>query len=212
MTPQSAALLNQPEHDVPARELQWPNLSALEARAALSRALEMIESQKDRIRSLEAEAQTDPMTGVLNQRGFYKALSREVERARRQQKTSAMLVMFDLAGLKQINDIHGHPAGDAYIKALAKGLNTVRATDYVGRLGGDEFALLLTDAEPEAMHRRVMQLVSHLNGLQIQYGQQTFQLRVSHGSIGVNPGESAPALVAAADKKLYACKTARKAH
>lgn len=190
--------------------LNWPDQSALHTQAALARALDLIEKQQQRIIALESEAQTDPMTGVLNQRGFYKALSREVDRAKRQDKTSALLVLFDLDGLKQINDTHGHQAGDAYIQSLADGLASVRLTDYVGRLGGDEFALLLTDAEPEAALNRVMRLVAQLNDRIAMHDGSKFTLQVSHGSVAVAPGQSAVALIAKADKELYQLKAQRK--
>ena len=193
-----------------ANPIAWPDQAAFEANAALARALDLIEKQQQRIMTLESEVQTDPLTGVLNQRGFYKALAREVDRANRQNKTTALLVLFDLDGLKQINDSFGHPAGDAYIKALAEGLASVRITDYVGRLGGDEFAILLTDAEPEAALARVARLMAQLNGKPVTYTNRKFPLAVSHGAITVTPGYTAAQLVAKADKSLYANKAQRK--
>ena len=204
---QSSALSTKPELG---NALAWPGQSALEAQAALARAHDLIERQQQRIIALESEAQTDPLTGVLNQRGFSKALGREVDRARRQDKTTALLVLFDLDGLKQVNDSFGHPAGDAYLRALADGLASVRVTDYVGRLGGDEFALLLTDAEPQAALSRVARLVATLNGRLVSYTNRRFPLAVSHGAITVTPGYSAAQLIAKADKSLYADKAQRR--
>ena len=92
---------------------------------------------------LAARAEIDPLTEILNRRGFERELKRSLAHAKRY-GTSAALVYLDLDGFKPINDRHGHAAGDAVLKAVAMVLaRHVRASDVVARLGGDEFAVLL---------------------------------------------------------------------
>ena len=85
----------------------------------------------------------DPMTGLLNRRGFQERFEASVGRAPRGGKTAALLVL-DLDGFKAINDTLGHAAGDDVIRAVGARLRAaIRFTDAAARLGGDEFALLL---------------------------------------------------------------------
>lgn len=93
--------------------------------------------------AVAAVALSDPLTGVLNRRGFVQAVERELARANRHE-TPFVLAYVDVRGLKAVNDSEGHRAGDDVLKRVAGLLtDSVRAEDAVGRLGGDEFALLL---------------------------------------------------------------------
>ncbi|MGH7357641.1 MAG: GGDEF domain-containing protein, partial [Candidatus Rokuibacteriota bacterium] len=113
------------------------------------------------------------------------------------------LVAFDLDRLKEANDLHGHQEGDRLLRAFAAALaSTVRETDFAGRTGGDEFAALLLEAGPPDVDSFLARLRDRLpEGLSVSAG-------VAH-----LPEEcSAPEqLVAAADRRLYADKTARAA-
>lgn len=174
-------------------------------------ALKVIAEQRTRIQALECEVLTDNMTGTLNKRGFTQALEREIGRSLRMKNTTALLVLFDLDGLKQMNDTHGHLAGDAYIIAFAEHLkNRVRKTDYVGRLGGDEFGVLMTDGDPDLMQQRIDAIVTALNNTGITHNGLPFTLRVSHGTALVTPTAELNNLIHEADSKLYRCKTERK--
>ena len=99
----------------------------------------------DSARALEravTEAETDPLTGLLNRRGWERWLQREEDRFRRF-GDPATVVMFDLDGLKAVNDGEGHEAGDAYLRRAAATLRGVtRHGEPVARLGGDEFGLV----------------------------------------------------------------------
>lgn len=181
------------------------------AEDALTIALRVIADQQRRIVELENESQTDPLTALLNKRGFVTALERERDRALRTGKASAILVLFDLDGLKQVNDTHGHLAGDAYINGMATALkDTVRSTDYIARIGGDEFALLLTDVDVQKGWSRVNTIVERLNSHTVRHSGGRVMLKVSHGATPVMPGESAEALINQADSKLYVQKATRK--
>jgi diguanylate cyclase (GGDEF)-like protein/PAS domain S-box-containing protein len=104
-----------------------------------------ITERRARIEQLRHMADHDPLTGLLNRRGFNRELENHITRTRRQ-GVSGALVTFDLDNFKLHNDTHGHAAGDMLLVAIADTLRErLRASDVIGRLGGDEFAILLPD-------------------------------------------------------------------
>lgn len=106
----------------------------------------------------ERAAVADPLTGLLNRRG----LAREVRFVRgvaRRASDQYFAVFVDIGGLKRMNDLHGHDAGDRLLMAVAAALQRVaRETDLVCRWGGDEFLLVGAGARPDpaALTRRVL--------------------------------------------------------
>jgi diguanylate cyclase (GGDEF)-like protein len=111
----------------------------------LSSVLEADTAAVDSARALEravSDAETDPLTGLLNRRGWERWLEREDDRFRRF-GDPASVVTLDLDGLKTVNDTEGHDAGDRHLRHCAAVLrSTIRSTDPLARLGGDEFALV----------------------------------------------------------------------
>lgn len=94
-----------------------------------------------------AEAGTDPVTGALNRRAMRRRLAEEMNRARRTRQPLACLIA-DLDNFKAVNDRHGHHAGDAVLRAVARALQgEFRAFDRVARYGGDEFVVILPNAD-----------------------------------------------------------------
>ena len=92
--------------------------------------------------SLEQQAQTDPLTGLLNHRAFHELLRKELLRASPAHDTVA-IVMLDLDDFKKVNDIHGHAVGDHILATVAEQLRSaVRDSDSVCRIGGEEFAII----------------------------------------------------------------------
>ncbi|MGY1695352.1 MULTISPECIES: diguanylate cyclase domain-containing protein [unclassified Geodermatophilus] len=93
------------------------------------------------VRTLEALAASDPLTGVPNRRVFLERVAQAVVRAGRGER--AVVCVVDLDGFKGVNDRDGHAAGDAVLRRVAAALGAaVRETDTVARMGGDEFAVL----------------------------------------------------------------------
>ncbi len=91
-------------------------------------------------------ASTDLLTGVLNRRRFIELSERELERARRA-NTAVSIILLDIDDFKQVNDRHGHHAGDEVLKAVAQACSTaLRPSDHLGRWGGEEFVVLLPRA------------------------------------------------------------------
>ncbi len=104
-------------------------------------------SVAERSRELEALAETDPLTGLVNVRGLRRELTRLVEIQERYGHPFGVLVL-DLDGLKQVNDAFGHSAGDELLAAVAGVLRqATRSVDTVARMGGDEFCVLAPDQE-----------------------------------------------------------------
>ena len=106
------------------------------------------------------DAEFDPLTGLLNRRGFEARAATEVERTRRHGH-ALTLAYIDLDDFKRVNDTAGHAAGDAvlvHVGDVARA--TLRAIDIVGRIGGDEFAVLLPDMT-EVHARAVMERFGH---------------------------------------------------
>jgi len=96
---------------------------------------------------LRGEARTDPLTGLLNRRGFDEHASRELGHAGRDDRPIA-LATFDIDHFKQINDEHGHVIGDRVLVHLARVLSAeARGIDVAARLGGEEFAVLMPGSD-----------------------------------------------------------------
>ena len=152
---------------------------------------------------MTAAAVTDPLTGILNRRGFTDAAERELERARRYGH-SLTVAFVDVRGLKAVNDSRGHDAGDLLLKDVAGLLReTARKEDLVGRIGGDELALLLTEqssAGAAAAAERVRERVpAHRRALGIDTG---WDLTVGTATFPED-GESIEQLLTVADERMY---------
>ncbi|MGC2778013.1 MAG: GGDEF domain-containing protein [Bradyrhizobium sp.] len=150
-------------------------------------------------------ATTDPLTGLLNRRGFADACAQLIEReAREQRPVSAMI--FDIDHFKSINDRFGHAEGDEVLKLFANvAVNHLRLTDLSGRIGGEEFAALLPCSIEEAMvaAERVRGAFA-ASGVVCE--DKPVDTTVSIGVAGGPAGTDLDVLLAAADTALYKAK------
>jgi diguanylate cyclase (GGDEF)-like protein/putative nucleotidyltransferase with HDIG domain len=147
---------------------------------------------------------TDPLTGLLNRRGFEEAFELEVERARRLESPLTLLVG-DLDRFKLLNDRLGHPAGDRALELLGEALAAgVRRIDRVGRMGGEEFALIL----PETDEHEGYVLAERLRAkVRENFAADLFPLTISFGVASYpTHGATTAALLKAADQALYTAK------
>lgn len=187
-----------------------PLAEAMETR--LQEAQETIARQQERIAYLESLTMTDELTGLVNRRGFYSHFRRELAAAQRDPAAAGVLVMIDLDGFKRINDTHGHQAGDAYLRAVARALQAhVRSQDVVGRLGGDEFALLLTNTDAATGAARAEQLARLVHGESTDWHGIRLPLRFSTGVHAYGPGDHEEDVIRRADVTMYGNKAARRA-
>jgi len=117
-----------------------------------------------------AEAGTDPVTGCMNHRAMRRRLDEEIGRAARTGgPLSALLI--DLDDFKLVNDVHGHPAGDAMLRGVVHALvGEFRAFDRVARYGGDEFVVILPNAELESAAAAATRALERLGSLASEVG------------------------------------------
>lgn len=160
-------------------------------------------------RMVEQQALVDGLTGLANRRAASAALHAEAARAERLE-TPLSVVLADLDGFKEVNDLHGHAVGDEVLRVFAEVLReTLRESDVAGRWGGEEFLLLLPGADEEG----AAQLAERVGvGLAARSIPSVPGLRVT-ASFGVAEyaGETNPEqLLEAADGALYRAKRAGK--
>lgn len=157
---------------------------------------------------LDRLATLDSLTEVYNRRSLDKMAAAETERARRTGQPLCLLVA-DLDHFKQINDLHGHPAGDAVLKEfVARVRDGLRAQDILGRYGGEEFLILLPATEVE----QAVQVAERVrnswasSAVALPGGEQILAT-VSIGlAMGNGPSIHIEKLYAAADRALYQAK------
>jgi diguanylate cyclase (GGDEF)-like protein len=152
-------------------------------------------------------AMVDPLTGLYNRRFALQRLAAEVARSERRGHPLTVLTL-DLNEFKQINDVHGHPAGDQVLQEFATHLNRViRGSDLAVRLGGDEFLVLLPECTLEQLHL----VLGRLGSLEVGWQGQKIPVTFSAGWRQYQMGDRPEELLAHADKALYTSKRASKA-
>lgn len=150
-------------------------------------------------------AGTDALTGLANYRQFALVLEAEMQRSRRTDRPFA-LVLFDLDGLKAINDAHGHVIGSRALCRLADALRRCyRAIDTAARYGGDEFVLILPETTAAQARRFAARVARALSG----DGELPVLTATSGVAVYPRDGDTADRLIEAADRILYESKRAK---
>ncbi len=153
---------------------------------------------------LREAAHHDPLTTLLNRRGFQQVFDIELERARRADQALSLIVG-DLDRFKRVNDEHGHAAGDAVLRRVADAIGGAkRGFDSAARIGGEEFAVLAPDCDEHGAYMLAERMRAAVHeastgdeeGLTISFGISTFPIH----------GQSADGLLRTADHALYAAK------
>ncbi len=157
-------------------------------------------------RELVQLSRTDGLTGLYNQRHFQAVLEAEVNRARRQARPLALLLI-DVDDFKGYNDRYGHLAGDAALARVAACLRQAcrRDIDSAFRIGGDEFVLLLPEADAAA----AAGILARARALLAEEG---LALTVSAGVAALRDGLDSRGLVREADQEMYRAKRADAGH
>ena len=178
-------------------------VDALAAQLAASRA---------RISELEARIDIDPLTDILNRRGFERELERSLAYVKRY-GTSVVLVFIDLDDFKPVNDRHGHAAGDAMLRTVAAALTkNVRASDVVARLGGDEFAVLLWNVNAPDAAAKARALEAAVYATRLNVDAATIAVGASAGLAHLGALDTPVEVLARADAAMYARKAEKGRH
>ena len=175
----------------------------------LERSLRYAVKLAETLEALRRLATRDELTGLLNRREFDRIMLEEQERALRFGHALA-LIMVDVDHFKAINDAHGHPAGDAVLREIARRLSAeVRSVDRVARIGGEEFGLVLVQSDAAAGQQIAERICRSVQEKPIRVNPDlTLDVTVSAGVASLpRDANTGTQLIAAADKALYAAKT-----
>ena len=175
-------------------------LAAVEGLA--QRATPALENAR-RYREARQLADTDALTGLHNRRMFHETLGREVGRAQRYRRTLGLIVL-DLDDFKQINDRHGHLAGDAVLAEVGERMRSVaRSADVPCRIGGEEFAVILPESaltDAEALYQRLAEAIS------ARPIEHVGTIRFSAGLAELRADDDTLSFFERADRALYVAK------
>lgn len=157
---------------------------------------------------LRNQAMFDGLTGLLNRTAIMDCLTAEMERASRENQPLSV-VLLDLDHFKQVNDVHGHSAGDAVLKEAAQRMkNSMRGYDQVGRYGGEEFLIVAPGCSQENSLILAERVRDSICGSRIHTSQGELDVTCSLGAAVAcaTPREQPDALIARADAALYRAK------
>lgn len=189
-------------------------INLMELKARLKTARRIIELENNLIeaqRRLSRLAITDSLTGVWNRRKFLHLLNEELNCSQREGRFLGLLMM-DLDNFKEINDLYGHPAGDAVLKQLAQLVRrNLRKYDQIARYGGDEFILLLPGCDLNGTGSIAERLLDLIRRNKFRRGTcQAAAVSVSFGGTAACPapeqGVDSDSLIRTADRALYWAK------
>lgn len=171
-------------------------------RAAADRAAASLDSAEARI--MHARAQLDGLTGAHRRDLGHIALEHEIDRSRRSGEPF-VLAFIDVDGLKDLNDLQGHAAGDALLTTVVAALRSqLRSYDPVVRIGGDEFLCGFTNTQLDASRRRVEEIRAVLR-------RDLVAASISVGLAVLGERDTLQKLIARADADMYATKPRRRA-
>jgi diguanylate cyclase (GGDEF)-like protein len=175
-----------------------------ENESALQGLQQELKSFQKRLEKVQVEASTDPLTGVANRRRAAKEISTRVRERR-----EFGILLFDLNKFKQINDTHGHGAGDSVLQIVAQRLQgQVRKDDLVCRWGGDEF-IVVHEGRAQELKERAREIANRIAGkVSIKLDEQLHDMMIGTevGWAEYVAGESPEQLFARADRSLYESK------
>ena len=175
---------------------------------SLERSLRYALKLGETLEALRRLATRDELTGLLNRREYDRVLAEEEDRAERFGNTLA-LVIVDLDRFKSINDLHGHPAGDAVLREAGRRIGgVIRTVDRAARIGGEEFALILVQTDRLSALEVARRAIIAVSNEPIRIGQGHAISVTASAGVAELPADAREAgkLFAAADKALYMAK------
>lgn len=158
---------------------------------------------------LQHQATHDALTGIYNRRAIIEHLEAQLSRAKRNNQPLG-IVMLDVDHFKQVNDAHGHLAGDAVLKTVAARMKEcLREYDYIGRYGGEEFLVVLGDADYGTAVKAAERLNQAVEGETVAFGGKRLAVTISAGvAVAGNCTElDLDKIISAADTELYKAKS-----
>jgi diguanylate cyclase (GGDEF)-like protein len=165
-----------------------------------------LEAAQKEIERLQALSVTDGLTGVANHRCFQERLREEFRRAQRYDDPLAV-ILSDVDHFKQLNDTHGHQAGDEALRLIAAATReAVRETDFVARYGGEEFVVLLPKTQLSGALTVAERIAASVRGLRGLPGGAKLSASFGVASFPGRGVHTAEQLVKAADDALYRSK------
>jgi len=181
-----------------------------ELRARLIVAVRALARQDSLIKAREQfrdQACRDPLTGVWNRRGILEILEDELDRAERNARATGIL-MLDLDHFKNVNDEHGHLAGDLVLQETANRLShSLRAYDGLSRFGGEEFLIVVPATDEKELCDLAERIRAAFEAAPIHTELNDIQITCSIGAALANPGDRSNGnVIAAADQALYKAK------
>jgi diguanylate cyclase (GGDEF)-like protein len=162
-------------------------------------------ARKAREIHMESIAWLDPLTGVLNRRGFERDAAKRLSNS--DDNATGALLYIDLNDFKQINDRCGHEVGDQILTIAAERLQTsLRSHDIIGRPGGDEFVALVSNVTPEVAEKLAARLTKRLEE-PYSVGAETLHCASSIGlALYPEHASTLTGLLRAADEAMYRAK------
>jgi len=182
----------------------------LRARLRTGRRILILQHEQTRIREeLHFQATHDGLTGIWNRKAILDMMRREFEIAARSD-SSIGIIMLDIDHFKQVNDTHGHLAGDAVLKEAANRMQQVlRSYDLAGRYGGEEFLSVLPDCDEERIQSCAERIRTAIAGAPFLAEGSWLSVTASIGTTILHPGRGTEmAALAEADAALYKAKHA----
>lgn len=153
---------------------------------------------------LSVDARRDPLTGLLNRRGFEEAIAEFSS-----ERFPAVLSLMDLDHFKTVNDVHGHEAGDEVIRAFAEHLRrNLKGRDLLCRWGGEEFVVLLGHAQPDEGWAVLDDIRRAFAGTTLPIGGNGLRVTFSAGLASMRDARDFETALARADQCLYHAKDA----
>lgn len=149
-------------------------------------------------------ADTDSLTGLLNEGAFRERVDEEMKRSRRYNHPLS-LAYIDLDDFKKVNDTQGHARGDKLLRHVSETIiHTIRKTDFAGRVGGDEFTVCFPETGEEQVRKAIENLVKAMD---IMTSQSGWQVTASIGVVTCKEiCETYDALLGKADRLMYVAK------
>ncbi|MBN2543381.1 GGDEF domain-containing protein [bacterium] len=172
--------------------------------------LEMLSDTLSRLwrenKHLTAQSRKDPLTGVLNRRGFLELATPIIHLAKRKGYLVAVMIL-DVDKFKRVNDELGHLEGDNILKLVAETLNrAARKSDITGRYGGDEFVMLLYQVDKDSLSSIGERIVNDFRERYEGEFPVSVSVGICYGSIEDTPEEKLERMLVCADNLMYSAK------